>query len=123
MSDISPLITDHSALGTLPSPIAPKEGIALLESMSMVEWAVQAAICGDNGPLTSSPNQRRNMALVMADLSARLCSLATRIDPLAEPASEDKVIAWEAIRHRKAALPEDAFRLQPGAFEEALARV
>lgn len=75
----------------LPSPIAPKEGMGLLERMNLIEWAVQSAIIGDNGPLTSSPNQRRNMALVMADVAGQLTALAQRIDPLAEPIAPGKV--------------------------------
>lgn len=64
------------------SPIAMKEGIALLEKLSLIEWSVQAAITGDNGPLTSSPNQRRNMSLLMADVASTFTILAGRIDPL-----------------------------------------
>lgn len=110
------------------SPIEPKAGIALLEKMNLIEFAVEAAIIGDNGPLTSSPTQRRNMALVLADVAASFAILAARIDPLAEPAPEEKVIRWEALRTPPvpptAPDPEVAprFTLPPNAFEEAMER-
>lgn len=89
------MITDPSTAAadapSLPSPIAPKEGLGLLDRLSLVEWAVQSAIIGDNGPLTSSPNQRRNMALVFFDVAGQLLALAQRIDPLAQPVAPDKI--------------------------------
>lgn len=113
MTQIPQLITDPAATPALPSPIAPKEGLGLLERLSLVEWAVQSAIIGDNGPLTSSPNQRRNMSLVFADVAGQLLALAKRIDPLAEPVQPGKVTKFQ--------LPPDAFRLPPGDFEKTLA--
>jgi len=117
MSQKPQYITEETAsLPALPSPIAPKEGVSLLERMNLIEWAVQSAVIGDNGPLTSSPNQRRNMSLVMADVAGTLLALAKRIDPLAEPITPDKVTPF-----KKAALPPDAFTLPEGAFDEAMA--
>ena len=83
-SNISPI---KSGKPKPPQIITMKDGIKLLEKLSLVEWSVQAAMTGDNGPLTSSPNQRRSMALVMADIAGTLTALATKIDPLAERGS------------------------------------
>ncbi len=118
------------------TPIDPKAGIALLEKMSIIEFAIEAAITGDNGPLTSSPNQRRNMALILADVASTFAIIAGRIDPLLDTPEDEKIIRWEAIRAAtegsgykleitstpREADEEQVFTLPPNAFEEAMER-
>jgi hypothetical protein len=107
------------------TPIDMKAGIALLGKMELIEFALEAAIIGDAGPLTCSPTQRRNLALILADVAAEFCELADRIDPLAAPAEDgddEATIRWEAIR----ATSEEGrtpFVLPDGAFEAAVERV
>lgn len=101
-----------------------KPGIALLEKMNLIEFAVQAEIIGDASPLSSTPNQRRNMALVLADVASTLVTLATRIDPLVVPLDDDGLIRWEATcmvmaQQHKPKL----FALPANAFEESMERV
>jgi hypothetical protein len=72
-----------------------KPGIALLGRMEIIEFAIESHITGDASPLTSSPNQRRNMALILADVAASFMALAARIDPLAtelEPQSRPTLL-------------------------------
>lgn len=104
------------------APIDLKAGIALLGKMEIIEFAVEAAIIGDNGPLTSSPTQRRNMALILADVASSYALLAARIDPLAAPAEDEGDIRWEAVRavHGE---KRKLFALPEGAFEAAVERV
>jgi hypothetical protein len=65
------------------SPIEFKDGIELLGRMDLIEFAVTAAISGDQGgPFTSSPTMRRHLALVCTDVARSLEELAHRIDPL-----------------------------------------
>lgn len=103
-----------------------KAGIDLLERMALVEYGVHCEITGDPGPLTASPTQRRNMALVLIDLAATFHVLANRIDPLADAAENDAegAIRWEARRAALATAGEKPrlFALPKGAFEEALER-
>ncbi len=106
------------------TPIDFKAGIALLEKMNLIEFAVQAEIIGEPGPLTSSPLQRRNMALLLADVASTFAVLATRIDPLENAPDADAVIRWEAIRAAKEGKP--ALVALPditNAFEESMERV
>ena len=79
-----PLI--QTAAAPLPELLTMKSGIALMERMSLVEFAIMAHITGDPSPLTSSPNQRRSIALVMVDVASSFMALATAIDPLAPEA-------------------------------------
>lgn len=104
------------------SPIDMKAGIALLGKMDIIEFAVQAAITGDNGPLTSSPNQRRSMALILADVASTFAVIATRIDPLAAPADDEAALRWEVDRQARTEKPK-IFALPEGAFEAAMERV
>lgn len=60
-----------------------KEAIALLGQLSLVEYAIEAAACGDDGgPLTSSPTQRRNVANTLRGLASKFEDLADAVDPL-----------------------------------------
>jgi hypothetical protein len=99
-----------------------KAGIALLGKLDIIEFAVQAAITGDDGPLTSSPNQRRNMALLLADVASTFAIIATRIDPLACADEMDNGVRWEAARDLKNQNPR-IFALPDGAFEASMERV
>jgi hypothetical protein len=114
------------------TPIDFKAGIALLEKMNLIEFAVQAAIIGDNGPLTSSPIQRRNMSLLLADVASTFAIIATRIDPLEGGEDLDAVIRWEATRAalmkrlpKMIVLPDHQPVLPDitNAFEESMERV
>lgn len=71
------------------SPIEFKEGIALLGRFDLLEYAISAALSGDQGgPLTSSPASRRNMALILNDTARTLDELARHVDPLRAPTIE-----------------------------------
>lgn len=110
-------------------PLAFKEGTELLNKLAIIEFAIEAAISGDNGPLTSSPTQRRNMTILLADMAASFAVLAARIDPLGEE-PEDKVIAWEVLRSAALMASDTAtdpdkpvpYKLTDEAWEDALAR-
>lgn len=109
--------------------LTPKAGIDLLERLSLVEYAVHCEITGDPGPFTASPNQRRNITLVLIDLASTFHILANRIDPLATQAEtgSEGSIRWEARREALVAAAQEEkprlFALPPGAFEDAMARV
>jgi hypothetical protein len=69
------------------APINFKDGVDLLGKLDIIEFSITAAISGDEGgPLTSSVNTRRNLALILSDTARTLDELAAAIDPL--PANE-----------------------------------
>lgn len=70
-------------MNTIEQPITRREGVKLLSEMSLIEYALEAAICEDQGgPMTSSPTQRRNVSNTLRGLAAQFETLADVIDPL-----------------------------------------
>lgn len=71
-------------------PLLQKDIIHLLSRMEIIEFALEAAACGDNGPLTCSPTQRRNMVIILRAVARKFEDIAREIDPIGPvPRNED----------------------------------
>lgn len=74
-------------------PIDFRQGIDLLGRMSLIEFAIESSLSGDDGPLTSTPSSRGSMAIVLRDLARTFDEISNAIDPLSAEAD----VRWQPV--------------------------